>query len=76
MSVDVDALALRLTKQFFQRMQVVPGDDDRLAFDLVLRDAHRFRHAEMRGVGMVKPFHDADLPIGRLPSPCRDALAG
>ncbi len=55
--VDVDALALGGHQQLGEHIQIVPGNQDSLAFGAVLAHLHRGRNPEGAGMGAAEQIH-------------------
>ena len=64
--VDVDPRSFRLLEQLLQVLEVVPGDDDRLALDRPDAHSGRDRMAVRAGVRRVEQAHDLEVDLADL----------
>ncbi len=74
--VDVDALALGLVEEFLEVAEVVPGDEDGLAFDGGDADPGGLGMAEGAGVGGVEQLHYAQVDGAGLQVPGEEVVDG
>ncbi len=66
MGVDVDPFAFGLLEQFLEHLQVVTGDQDRLAGLGAELNRSRYRVAVAVGVGLVEQFHGDQVDAAAL----------
>ena len=72
MGVDVHAAAFALLEQFFEVLQVVAGNGDRLAADGRDADLRRLGMAVGAGVGLVQQGHDLQVQLARRERPAEE----
>ena len=64
--VNIDAQSLRLFEQFFEILQVVSGNENRLAFDRGDAHARRYGIAVCAGMCGIEHFHDRQVYFAAL----------